>query len=124
MIEIKALNGNLGSLNLLSLLIKELVVFAFAKNPKLEGYIKRKTLKAGIKAGKMSSTLIIKNGKIFVDNSIHKDCECIISGTLDGFIEIGIRKNPLLPIFKGKIKASGNLFKLRPLIKIFGALRN
>lgn len=121
--EIKSLKENLGTLNILSLLLKELIASALKKNPALENYIKNKTLKAGIKAGKMSSTIIIKNGEIYIDNSVHRDCNCVISGTLDGFLEAGIRKNPLPLILKGKLRAKGNLFKLKPLIKIFGELR-
>ena len=74
-----------------------------------------------LKAGKMICIIIISYGKIsLVDEiEINKKYDAKVEGNLKDFLGIALGKYPVVSFLKKKLKVSGNLTALLPLLSLF-----
>lgn len=101
-----------GKLNLLGLIIREI----FLKKGK--GIKVNRTFSVGIKAGKMASTLIFKEGVLEIRNGILEKTSCLIEGNLGRFLSLTSSNIPIIPIVKGELKIRGNPIVLLYFVRI------
>jgi putative sterol carrier protein len=108
-------NPEPGKLNILALILREL----FLKKGKSINV--KRNFSVGIKAGKMASTLIFKEGLLEIKNGISDKTNCLIEGSLGTFLSL-TSKSPFFPFFKGELKIRGNPLTLLHFLKIINSV--
>lgn len=105
-------NMNLLGLILANMLKKNL------QNQDVSRLVEKLSSSINIKAGRMKANLGFKNGEVLISSGFLSNSDASVSGTLDAFIDLGLRRNLLNRFLRGDVKVGGNILKLLPLLKL------
>lgn len=105
------------NMNLLGLILANMIKKNL-ENQDVSHLIRRLSSSINIKAGRMKTNLSFKNGIVLISRGFSDNAHASVSGTLDAFIDLGLRRNLLNRFLKGDVKIGGNILKLLPLLKI------
>ncbi len=71
-----------------------------------------------IRAGRMKANLSFIDGDVLIRRGFSDKADASVSGTLNAFVDIALRRNLLKRFLKGDVKIGGNILKLLPLLKL------
>lgn len=105
------------SMNLLGLILANII----QKNLKHQGIINtinNYVCSINIHAGRMKANITFSKGEVVIRKGFLDNADAYVKGSLNAFIDLGLRRNILKRVLKGDVKIGGNIFKLLPLLKI------
>lgn len=109
--------NNPEKMNLLGLILAN-ILKKNLKNKGVSRLLERLSSSINIKAGRMKVNLRFNKGEIQIRRGFSDNADACVSGTLDAFIDLGLRRNLLNRFLKGDVKIGGNILKLLPLFKL------
>jgi len=118
MLELQVKDRN--SMNLLGLFLERILNRNLQKPDK---YGRIQTLRASvvIRSARMAVTLHFRDGHIVLERGAADNPTTAIEGDLSSFLQLGLGRNPLVPLWRGRIRIRGNrrvLLRLIPLFKM------
>lgn len=88
------------------------------QNQDVSRLVEKLSSSINIKAGRMKANLSFKNGEVLIIRGFLSNADASVSGTLDAFIDLGLRRNLLNRFLRGNVKIGGNILKLLPLLRL------
>lgn len=89
------------------------------QNTEIKDKIKNINMSVVLKTGKMTCTVVFKDGEIEILNARIENPSCYIEGSLSDFLNIGLGRYPVVSFLKRKVKFSGSPSNLLFLMKLF-----
>ncbi len=105
-------NMNLLGLILASILKKNL------ERENISRIVSKLSSSINIRAGRMEANLTFIDGDVLIRRGFSEKADGYVSGTLNAFVDMGLRRNLLKRFLKGDVKIGGNILKLLPLLKL------
>lgn len=109
-----------GSLNLLGLVLRQLINQNL-KKPKLVQKLPGMHVVMGLRAGRMCVTLRVKDGTVSLENGSAPDVNIRVRGSMKDFMTLGLSKVPWEGLLRGRLWASGRIYKLPGVISLLVA---
>jgi len=106
------------SMNLLGLILK-MILERNLKQGMMADLVRNTKGALRIGAGPMKATLKFEGERVVVARDWIEPARAKVAASLDTFLGIGLGKNPVVPLFLGKIQLGGNLLWLLKLMPVF-----
>lgn len=109
---------DVGGLNLVALMIRELINRNLQDPNKIK-LTEHLSCTLVVKGSRMATTVIFKNGKVFLKNGAAQKPTIYIEAGLGEFLNIGVGGSYITALITGRLKVRGiKLWKLLPILKL------